>query len=102
MAATINGSFSSPIADAQYPLGAAISDGGLLSQLYNGMNFMSVTVSLLLVLVAYDQRELSLPGRAQLTMAKKYDSHVHLEQRHNHRSIMEDAIHGAIPPICQP
>lgn len=53
----MNSSFSSLTADASYGLGSAVTEGGLLSQIYNGMNFVTVTISLFLVLVAYDQCE---------------------------------------------
>lgn len=54
MADVVNQSFTSPIANADYiPFTAA--NGGFLSRVYNGMNGLSVTVTLLLILVAYDQ-----------------------------------------------
>lgn len=54
MAAVVNGSFSSPIANADYtPISSG--DGGLLSKVYNGMSGLSATVTVLLILVAYDQ-----------------------------------------------
>lgn len=54
MADVVNRSFTSPIANADYiPFTAA--NGGFLSRVYNGMNGLSVTVTLLLILVAYDQ-----------------------------------------------
>ena len=54
MASLVNGSFASPLADANY---AALSDGGLLSRVYNGVNPLSVFVTFLLMLAAYDQCE---------------------------------------------
>ena len=54
MVATVDSSFASPLADAAYA-GSLTADAGLVSRLYNGMNGLSVCMSLLLVLVAYDQ-----------------------------------------------
>ncbi|KAF6220588.1 hypothetical protein HO133_003021 [Letharia lupina] len=54
MAALMNGSFASPIASADYTA-LSPAEGGLLSRVYNGMSGLSVTVTLLLILVAYDQ-----------------------------------------------
>ena len=59
MAALVNSSFASPIANADYTP-SNIADGGLLSRIYNGMSGLSATITLLLVLVAYDQCELQL------------------------------------------
>ncbi len=55
MASVVNGSFASPLANADY---TSVSDGGLLSRAYNGVSGLSVFVTFLLVLVAYDQCEL--------------------------------------------
>jgi hypothetical protein len=55
MASMVNASFASPLADATYP---ALSDGGLLSRAYNGVNGLSVFVTFVIMLVAYDQCEL--------------------------------------------
>ena len=59
MAALANGSFPPSFANADY---AALmpADGGLLSRAYNGMSGLSVTITLLLILVAYDQCECAL------------------------------------------
>lgn len=60
MASVVNGSFASPLADANMPV---VLDNGLLSKVYNGMSGLNVCVSFLLVLVAYDQCKL-LPVNA--------------------------------------
>ncbi|KAK4697285.1 sterol 22-desaturase, partial [Lecanoromycetidae sp. Uapishka_2] len=52
MASVLNGSFASPLANADF---SAISDDGLLSRMYNGMSGLSVFVTFFLTLVAYDQ-----------------------------------------------
>jgi len=54
MASLMNGSFASPLANADFP---AVSDDGLLSRVYNGMSGLSMFVTFLLMLVAYDQCE---------------------------------------------
>ena len=56
MAAVMNGSFASPIANADY-IALSSVDGGLFSKVYNGMSGLSLTVTVLLMLVAYDQCE---------------------------------------------
>ena len=56
MAAVMNGSFASPIANADY-IALSPVDGGLFSRLYNGMSGLSLTVTVLVMLVAYDQCE---------------------------------------------
>lgn len=54
MAAVVNGSFASPIANADYTPSSP-ADGGLLSTAYNGMSGLNVTIAVLVILVAYDQ-----------------------------------------------
>lgn len=54
MATVVNGSFASPLANADFPI---LSDGGLLSRVYNATSGLSVFVTFLLILVAYDQCE---------------------------------------------
>ncbi len=55
MAAAANGSFASPVVDAHYAATLDAESGGLLNQLYNGVNGWSFSVTLFLILVAYDQ-----------------------------------------------
>ena len=54
MASIVNASFASPLADASY---LTLSDGGFLSRVYNDVNGLSVFVTFLFMLVAYDQCE---------------------------------------------
>ena len=56
MAAVVNGSFTSPIANADFTAFSP-ADGGILSRVYNSMSGFNVTVALLSILVAYDQCE---------------------------------------------
>ena len=56
MAAVVNSTFASPIANADY-LPFTPTEGGFLSRVYNGMSGLSITITLLLILVAYDQCE---------------------------------------------
>ena len=55
MASLVNGSFASPLADANLRI---VTEGGWLAKAYNGMSGLNVLISFLLVLVAYDQCEL--------------------------------------------
>ena len=55
MASLVNGSFASPLADANMRM---VTEGGWLAKMYNGMSGLNVLISFLLVLVAYDQCEL--------------------------------------------
>lgn len=52
MASLVNGSFASPLADANMRI---VTEGGWLAKVYNGMSGLNVLISFLLVLVAYDQ-----------------------------------------------
>ena len=79
MAHVVNASFSSPTADAHYPLAGGAVEGGLLSQLFNGVNLMSISVSLLLILVAYDQCKSSVSTCHNQAVAETLRSHVHME-----------------------
>ena len=57
MASLVNGSFASPLADANPSL-RIVTEGGWLAKVYNGMSGLNVLISFLLLLVAYDQCEL--------------------------------------------
>ena len=50
-----NGTFASPAADVLFAATLEPDTGGLLNQLCKGLNGWSVTISLFLILVAYDQ-----------------------------------------------
>lgn len=95
----MNGSFASPIASADY---AALSpaEGGLLSRVYNGMSGLSVTVTLLLILVAYDQCEFTLHPQL-LWVAEVCRSQICLEQGINCWTVVENTLHWAVPAIRQ-
>ncbi len=78
MASLVNASFASPLANADLPI--ASSDNGILSRAYNGISGLSVFVTFLLVLVAYDQCELLAPANAaRRTMTEIPYSYLHLE-----------------------
>lgn len=55
MAATVNGSFTSPLANAAYPQTGGAGSEGIVSMLYNSMTALNISVSVLLILVLYDQ-----------------------------------------------
>ena len=57
MAAMTNGSFASPLADAQYSPVGALPAGGLLSAVYNGLSGFNLLLAAFTMLVAYDQCE---------------------------------------------
>lgn len=56
-AAVNDASFTSPVANADYPDSLAAATGGLFSRLYDGMSGFNMFLSLLLILIAYDQCE---------------------------------------------
>lgn len=76
MASVVNGSFASPLANADY---MSVSDGGLLSRVYNGVSGLSVLVTIFLMLVAYDQCEFVMLPIGQSSFAELESSHVYLE-----------------------
>ncbi|KAL9600040.1 MAG: hypothetical protein Q9219_003410 [cf. Caloplaca sp. 3 TL-2023] len=51
----VNGSFASPVADADYPRPIDTAGSGLIGQLYDGLNGYSLILTIFLLLVAYDQ-----------------------------------------------
>lgn len=53
----MNGSFASPLADAQYSPVGALPAGGLLSAVYNGISGFNLLMTAFTMLVAYDQCE---------------------------------------------
>lgn len=57
LAAALNRSFASPVSKFDYPGAQKTGSEGLLSRVYDGVSGFSVFVTLLLVLVAYDQCE---------------------------------------------
>lgn len=61
MAAAVNGSFVSPVADARLVATLDADTVGLLNRLYNGLNGWSLFITLFLLLVAYDQCQYTLP-----------------------------------------
>ena len=76
MASLVNGSFASPLADANMRM---VTEGGWLAKVYNGMNGLNVLISFLLVLVAYDQCELLDANGCGLGIADVVTSYVCLE-----------------------
>ena len=59
VAATVNGSFTSPLANAEYSATVNANAGGVFVRVYDGMNGFTVFASLLLCLIAYDQCKLA-------------------------------------------
>ena len=99
MASAVNGSFASPLAHADLPV---LPDGGLLSQMYSGMSGLSVFVTFLLILVAYDQCMLMASAVAFRPTFANSISYVHMEQRVDRRACVEDAIRWTFPILCVP
>lgn len=65
--AAVNGSFASPAANADYKLPVSGTLAGVLSNLYNGISGWAAVLTVLLVLVAYDQcRDNRPPTRKML------------------------------------
>ena len=56
----MNGSFTSPVADAQYVAAGTAESAGLLFRLINDATGWTVFTAILLMLVVYDQGKLSL------------------------------------------
>lgn len=100
MASVMNGSFASPLANADY---VSASDGGLLSRAFNNISGLSVFVTFLLILVAYDQCELVLSQVEREPLITDLEhSHVHLEQGFDYWPSMEDALRRTFPIIGEP
>lgn len=55
LAAALNRSFASPVLNFDYPAAQKTANEGLLLRVYDGISGFSVFVTLILVLVAYDQ-----------------------------------------------
>jgi hypothetical protein len=55
METVLNGSFTSPLANANLHLARQSDSSGFLSSLYNGVSGWNAALALLLALVAYDQ-----------------------------------------------
>ena len=77
MAAVVNSSLASASMNADY-IPSSPADGGLLSRAYNGTSGLSVAITLLLILVAYDQCELALHP-SPLPIADISHSQIYLE-----------------------
>jgi sterol 22-desaturase len=61
----VNGSFFSPLADAQYPIDpSALS--GIIGSIVDGLNGWTVAITLFLGLVLYDQCEFTQTQREEL------------------------------------
>ena len=57
MAALSNGSFVSPLANLDHVAAMPITDSSFLFHVYSGINAWSAVLTVLLMLVAYDQCE---------------------------------------------
>lgn len=55
MASVVNGSFPSPGANAGFTSVLKAEDAGILSHVYHGLSGWSVALTLIMILVAYDQ-----------------------------------------------
>ena len=77
MAAAVNKSFASPAANADYPVALHDVAGGLLARVYNGFSGTSLVLTVLLLLVTYDQCALLLSEAAQTT--NHNISQIHME-----------------------
>lgn len=100
MASVLNGSFASPLANADI---SAVSDDGLLSRVYNGMSSLSMFVTFLLMLVAYDQCELPiLNASVKEPVADVGHSQIHLEQGIDCWTSMEDALYWTVSAEREP
>lgn len=101
--AIVNGSFASPLANAQYPSTSALPSNGLFFQVYNGINGVSLIIFALLMLVAYDQCEVAISlHRDRALILCPNHRQIYLEQRLNRRPGMEGSFRGTFPRLCQP
>lgn len=100
MAAAVNKSFVSPAANAEYPVVLHDVAGGLLARAFNSVSGTSMVITVLLLLVAYDQCALPLSSRPIVTDLKY--SQIHMEQRQHHWSNMENPILWAFSRIRIP
>ena len=96
-----NGSFASPVADAQYSPVGALPAGGLLSAVYNGMSAFNLLMTAFTMLVAYDQCEGHFHSVEvdYALISLSCCSHVRLEQRLNCRPCIEDSVHRTFPRV---
>ena len=70
-AAANNASFTSPLANAEYQASLSAATGGLLARVCDGMSPLNFFVSLLLILIAYDQCELLMRDQHQLELLQR-------------------------------
>ena len=68
MESVLNGTFASPLANADRPLPNDPEGDSLLSTIYNGVNIWNVFLAILAVLVTYDQGR--KPGRANIQIRR--------------------------------
>lgn len=77
MAAAVNRSLTSPAANAEYPVVLQDVAGGLLARVFSGVSGTSMVITVLLLLVAYDQCVLS-PSSGLVVTDQKV-SQIHIE-----------------------
>ena len=95
-AAAVDASFTSPTADAQFSPLPHVPVGGLISQLYGGVNGWSLLLTFLLLCVTYDQCK-SVPTQVKLRLVlTMVYSQICLEQRRDRRSDLESPLHRSV------
>lgn len=96
-----NTSFASPVANANLASPADAGTAGLLAGLYHGVNGWTAALTLLLILIAYDQCKYQTERR-KLAFCWITDillSQVHMAKRHSRWTAMEDSLHGPFPLV---
>lgn len=99
MATHINGSFASPLADAQYTAQLNLVAGGFLSRAYDGLSGLNILALIFLTVVLYDQCELcpteiSTPNYPVCSL--NIFSQVCLEQGKHCGTLIEDPVYGTL------
>ena len=66
MGSVTNGSFASPLANAQYPFTAETAAGGFFIRVYNGISALSLFATAFVMLVVYDQCNVTPDSRQKV------------------------------------
>jgi hypothetical protein len=94
----VNASFTSPLANVNLKIPISGGDGGFLTAFYNGFDAWTVALTFLLTLVVYDQCALyALSRQSCFPYRLTANSQIHMAERVDCRTSMENTIHWALP-----
>ena len=96
MASVMEGSFASPLADAE-SFTVDPSRTGIFNRLLEGLTGWNMTLAVLLLLVTYDQCESRSISPIPQPLLMQPCSELHLAEGDHRWPIVEDSIHGAVP-----